>query len=417
MATGMTHYETLGVSVRAGTDEIRAAYRDRLLRFRDLAGSPQAPDPLLLDRLREAYAVLVDPVQRTAYDATLDQPAAPPPVPPAVRSSGGGDGAVAHGFRFVGEGGAYFRIWIVNLCLSIVTLGIYSAWAKVRREQYFHRNLLFNDSAFDYHGKPQAILKGRAIAFALFLVLSLAQEAGPLPYLLALLVIAIVAPALLIRALRFRAANTSYRSLRFSFEATYATAFKVLALNLLITVLTLGLWFPKLVRDWRKFTVEHSRFGTTAFTCTLGVGQVYRIFLIPLALFFVLAIIIGIAGLKGGGLFVILLGIGFYLLAPAYVMGRLTNAVWSSSALGEHRFSSDIPVRRYVEVALTNWLGIICTLGLFIPWAQVRMARLRAAHLTLHAVGSLDDFVAREHEQVSALGDAAADVFDMDLAL
>ena len=36
--------------------------------------------------------------------------------------------------RFTGQAGEYFSIWIVNVCLSIVTLGIYSAWAKVRRK-------------------------------------------------------------------------------------------------------------------------------------------------------------------------------------------------------------------------------------------------------------------------------------------
>jgi uncharacterized membrane protein YjgN (DUF898 family) len=29
-------------------------------------------------------------------------------------------------FRFTGRGGEYFRIWIVNLCLSLITLGIYA---------------------------------------------------------------------------------------------------------------------------------------------------------------------------------------------------------------------------------------------------------------------------------------------------
>ncbi|MED5348372.1 MAG: DUF898 family protein, partial [Pseudomonadota bacterium] len=41
-------------------------------------------------------------------------------------------------FQFHGEGGEFFRIWIVNLVLSIVTLGIYSAWAKVRTKRYFY---------------------------------------------------------------------------------------------------------------------------------------------------------------------------------------------------------------------------------------------------------------------------------------
>lgn len=49
-------------------------------------------------------------------------------------------------FSFTGTGSEYFRIWIVNLLLSIVTLGIYSAWAKVRRMKYFYRNTRLNDS-------------------------------------------------------------------------------------------------------------------------------------------------------------------------------------------------------------------------------------------------------------------------------
>jgi uncharacterized membrane protein YjgN (DUF898 family) len=39
-------------------------------------------------------------------------------------------------FEFRGTGGEYFRIWIVNLLLTILTLGIYSAWAKVRQLRY-----------------------------------------------------------------------------------------------------------------------------------------------------------------------------------------------------------------------------------------------------------------------------------------
>ncbi|MET2872051.1 DUF898 family protein, partial [Exiguobacterium profundum] len=58
--------------------------------------------------------------------------------------------------RFIGSGSEYFRIWIVNLLLTIVTLGIYSAWAKVRTLQYFYRNTQLAGSSFDYHGSPIA---------------------------------------------------------------------------------------------------------------------------------------------------------------------------------------------------------------------------------------------------------------------
>jgi len=45
-------------------------------------------------------------------------------------------------FYFTGKGGEYFRIWIVNICLTILTLGIYSAWATVRTRRYFIREHL-----------------------------------------------------------------------------------------------------------------------------------------------------------------------------------------------------------------------------------------------------------------------------------
>ena len=68
--------------------------------------------------------------------------------------------------RFTGNGAEYFGIWIVNLLLTIVTIGIYSAWAKVRRLQYFYRHTELAGSSFDFHGSPIKILIGRVIALA-----------------------------------------------------------------------------------------------------------------------------------------------------------------------------------------------------------------------------------------------------------
>jgi len=42
------------------------------------------------------------------------------------------------GFEFRGDGMEYFKIWIVNILLTILTLGIYSAWATVRNNRYFY---------------------------------------------------------------------------------------------------------------------------------------------------------------------------------------------------------------------------------------------------------------------------------------
>ena len=75
-----------------------------------------------------------------------------------------------HPFQFTGTASEYFRIWIVNLALTIVTLGIYSAWAKVRTHRYFFAHTRVADAHFEYTGNPMAILRGRVIMVVVLLV-------------------------------------------------------------------------------------------------------------------------------------------------------------------------------------------------------------------------------------------------------
>ena len=77
-----------------------------------------------------------------------------PPAPDAPAAS------LRNTLRFGGSAGEYFKIWIVNLALTIVTLGIFSAWAKVRSRRYFNGNTFLGDHNFDYHGQPLRILIG-----------------------------------------------------------------------------------------------------------------------------------------------------------------------------------------------------------------------------------------------------------------
>src|SRR5690349_23853928 len=83
-------------------------------------------------------------------------------------------------FEFRGSGSEYFRIWIVNLLLSIVTLGIYSAWAKVRRLRYFYGSTSLDGASFEYHGRPIAILKGRIIVVGVYVLFLVTTRLWPL---------------------------------------------------------------------------------------------------------------------------------------------------------------------------------------------------------------------------------------------
>jgi hypothetical protein len=63
-------------------------------------------------------------------------------------------------FEFSGSGSEYFRIWIVNILLTIMTIGIYSAWAKVRNRSYFYGNTRVHGAAFEYLASPEADSEG-----------------------------------------------------------------------------------------------------------------------------------------------------------------------------------------------------------------------------------------------------------------
>jgi uncharacterized membrane protein YjgN (DUF898 family) len=65
----------------------------------------------------------------------------------------------------------------------------------------------------------------------------------------------------------------------------------------------------------------------------------------------------------------------------------------------------------------TNTLGILLTLGLYIPFAKVRTAAYKAAHTTLVVTGDLAGFVAVEQEKSSSLGEGVHDIFDIDIGL
>jgi hypothetical protein len=63
--------------------------------------------------------------------------------------------------EFNGSAAEYFRIWIVNLFFTLITLGVYSAWPKVRKKKYFYGSTRLGGEAFDYLARDFAALLTR----------------------------------------------------------------------------------------------------------------------------------------------------------------------------------------------------------------------------------------------------------------
>lgn len=421
----MDHYRTLGVARDATATEIAAAYQRGLTSLREDIAAGGIPAAARLDELRAAWKMLSDPATRAVHDATLGL-ANSPPSPPARAARAPRPAAPrTAAFEFTGSGGEYFRIWIVNLLLSIVTLGIYSAWAKVRREQYFHRNLRLDGAAFDYHGRPLAILKGRLIAVALLVLLGVAEKVSATAYAVVLLALVPVVPWLAVRALRFRAHYTSHRGLRFGFDGGYRQALTTFIGLGVLSAITFGLAYPLFQQRLKRFLFDNLRFGKASFACALRVGEYYRIYAMPIVAFVFLGIaavgVLGVAGPRAGQAIVppliVFGGIAIFVLLRPYLVVRTSNALWNSVTLGDARFASDLTLGGYFAVAASNAVLLVVTLGVFWPWARVRMARYRAEHLYLEAVEAIEDVLAGEATRASAVGDEAAELFDFDIAV
>lgn len=336
---------------------------------------------------------------------------------------------------FTGNAGEYFKIWIVNIALTIVTLGIYSAWAKVRKLRYFYGNTSIDDGHFDYHAKPTAILFGRVIAVGMVFVYYLLSQYEPVAGLALIAIIVLLVPVLMVRAKIFQLRNTSYHGLRFNFQRNYKDSFIVFYGGALITLLSLGLAAPSAIYMRNKFVANNAGYGQTLFEFGGRQGEFYGIFWrsVGLALLGAIGIVFITGGLgaaagavlgdsAAGGLAVqaitillTLILVAFYAAIGIYVQTRQRNYVWNSTTLGDNRFESTLSVRRMVFILLSNAVAIALSLGLLIPWAQVRLARYRAEQMTLHLADNWRDYIAAKDGQASALGEEIGEAFDVDV--
>lgn len=376
--------------------------------------------------------------------------------------------------RFTGTGGEYFRIWIVNLLLSIVTLGFYAPWAKIRRLQYFHRNTYLADSPFDYHGRPLPILVGRIVTLVLLGVYANPEIFTPFLSLAAAALVVLLLPLLLQRSLRFRLRNTSWHNLRFAFDGTVGQAYRAAAvpvgLTLILVLLASGGLYgaslglgptvdatltrvPALIAiaiaavlamlvlgplllalfftAYRRYAGNHARFGSARFALALRLRDVVKVQLQAMLLYvgalllpgLLLALVAFAAGSTDAGAAMVLLPFAVGLLAylatwavAGFVTSRLMRAVWNRTRVDQHRFICDLTARRYALLLVTNLVLTVLTLGFYRPFAAVATARMKVESIRFVPFGSIESVIALADRDALAIGEEVADALDLDLA-
>jgi uncharacterized membrane protein YjgN (DUF898 family) len=392
---------------------------------------PQGTTRVTCPKCKQSFALPVDVPIRQPEPASQSSDLIPPQEPSV-------DATAAMqpprprilAFAFQGTAGEYFGIWIVNTLLKLVTLGGYTAWAKVRQRRFFYGNTTLHGEPFEYTADPWALFKGWLIGAGAFLLYIIGGSLSPLLSIVIGLIVFLAIPWLVVRSRMFNSRNSTFRNIPFSFRPEYRQAYLVFAGLPILTPFTLGLLIPYMIYRQRKFLVENSSFGATPFIFTASVKDFYRlfgrfllIFLLLIGVVVALAFALGSGGLVGAagnakaklGLLGLLPMVSFaviYFFIAIYMQTTLANLTWNATTVGGNLFSSTLRSRDMVWIYFSNMLAIVCSFGLLIPWAKVRLACYRFERLSLTTTTGLDNFVAAaKTREVGAAGEEIGDIF------
>lgn len=332
-----------------------------------------------------------------------------------LRSSFESQDIEPHTMRFTGSGGEYFRVWIVNVLLSILTLGLYTPWARRRTAQYFYGHTLVAGSPLEFTAQQRRMVVGFVVLLLLTVAYQLAVNTGQDTAVgLFILGGAALSPLIWGSAMRFRLANTRWRGLRLQFAASwrevYTASWPVFALALvwlgvfwglqslapaavvneetgrklpevtapLIGLVALGLLLTvlciiRLEFNYRSLLVLRSRIGNEAGRWKPVYMDFVKLWLATLAVFLVslLVLVALVAGLFTGSLGLVSklgkggMGLGIFVLIMAAFVGALLAMMLATA-----------PARAYREAALFR-----------LTWSNIGVSRIARFKCNLSTSG------------------------------
>lgn len=306
--------------------------------------------------------------------------------------------------EFTGSGAALLGIHVVNVLLTLLTLGVYFFWAKVKVRAYLLSQTELEDDRFAYHGTGREMLVGFLKALVLFFIpitlLNMLPELLGAPvnvragaimagYLLA----SFFVPMAMIGARRYRLSRTSWRGIRFSLRARTWDFVRLWSWSTVLIALTLGLYYPVYITRRQDFMTRHMWFGSQRFGFDGRRAYLFWPFVGMLVLF------------------PLTLGLSWFWFAAIK-----TRYFAAHTTFGAARFRSTVRAVPLAWLTLSNLVALVVTLGLAWPWLSVRSLRFAYANLSLDGALALDT-ITQQAQTVTATGEGLAGFLDADLGL
>ncbi|MCX2738865.1 YjgN family protein [Pontibacter anaerobius] len=304
---------------------------------------------------------------------------------------------------FRGKGSELFSIQIVNIVLMLVTLGLYYPWAKAKNLQYVYRKTELAGSPFTFHGTGKEMfigfIKGLGIIAVLYGVLFFGVFSHDLT-IYAVCVLAFFAgvsaliPVAIHGMMRYRTSRTSWRGIHMGYRGTLGSIFKVYFVNLLLTILTLGVYGAWFTVNLRKEVIGNLRFGNARFSFEGDGGDLFLLHL------------------KGYFLTLFTLGIYVFWYAKDIINFYIDNVFIEQD--GKYsRLDSSLTGAQYLKLALGNMFIMVFTLGLGYSWVITRTLSAIINNCEILGEFNPDELVQTEEEYKNATFEDVADMLDI----
>jgi len=313
-------------------------------------------------------------------------------------------------FRYHGTGGALFGLALTNALLTIITIGVYSFWAKNRIRDFHYSHTEMDGDRFGYHGTGAELLRGWlklvgvmfviGIVYSILMVLLGGTGSQPDPAMAGLLalglqiVIWLLIGVAINGARRYRFSRSSFRHIRFSYTGEVLEFLGITVASYLLTGMTLGFYSAHASEMRREFLVNHVRYGTEPFKYDKNPGPLFRAWVKALLL---TPFTIGLSWIW-------------------YSAFRHRHQ-WGNTTMRGGRFVSTVNGGDLLGLTLTNILLLIVTVGITAPWVLVRTMRYHVDNLTL--VGTVDWASIQQHSVAAgaSLAEGVVDSFDVDVGI
>jgi len=306
-----------------------------------------------------------------------------------------------HPLAFYGTGGDLFGIQMVNMLLTIVTLGVYYFWGKVKVRRYILSETEFEGDRFAYHGTGKELLLGFLKASVLFFIPLILLDVVPdiigstvvkiIAVILTYLLLILFIPYAMVGARRYRLSRTSWRGIRFSFRGKTWEFMKLFMWGSFLTTITLGLYYPIFETRRYGFLISHSYFGNQKFNFKGTGRELFGPYLLALLL--------------------VLPTLGLYWF---WFLARKQRYFWEHTSFDTLRFRSTVTGRSLLNLVIGNFILMIITLGVAFPWILVRTVRFACDYVVPEGPLALEK-IRQEAQAASATGEALGGFMDAGL--